>query len=162
MPELVSRIVEVCIFRFRENVPQYLLLKRAVEEELYPDMWQLASGGIEPGETAVQTALREAFEETGIPPERMWVVPHMNVFYDEVNDVVHHDPVFAIQTAPDAEPVLSAEHYMYEWCTRERAHELLVWPGQVQALDITHAYIVRGKSAAPLSEIPLPRRAQTE
>lgn len=155
MPELVSRIVEVCIFRFNGSAPEYLLLRRALDEELYPNIWQLASGGIEEGETAVAAALREAFEETGLQPQRMWVVPHMNVFYDARHDVVHHDPVFAIQVDGNAEPLLSPEHHMYEWCRRERAHELLVWPGQAQMLDITHAYIVGGRTAAALSELPL-------
>jgi dihydroneopterin triphosphate diphosphatase len=159
MPQLVSRIVEMCIFRFRGNAPEYLLLRRALDEDLYPDMWQMASGGIESGETAAAAALREALEETGLKPERMWIVPHMNVFYDERSDVVHHDPIFALQVAPEAEPTLSVEHHMYEWCTRERAHQLIVWPGQAQALDITHAYIVGGRAAAALSELPLAGQA---
>jgi dihydroneopterin triphosphate diphosphatase len=153
MPNLVCRIVEVCVFRFQRYGPEYLLLRRAHDEVLYPDSWQIASGGIEEGETAVATALRELQEETGLAPQRMWVVPHVNVFYDPRNDVIQHSPVFAVETPPDAEPRLSNEHQAYEWCSVERAKKLLVWPGQVTALGITDEYIVKGRSAAPLAEI---------
>jgi len=153
MPTIVCRIVEVCVFRFHNSGPEYLLLHRAHDEELYPDSWQIASGGIEAGETAIETALREVEEETKLPLRRMWVVPHVNVFYDPRHDVVHHSPVFAVETDPQAEPVLSHEHQAYEWCTQERAKTLLVWPGQVKALEIVHEYIVRGRTAAALAEI---------
>jgi 8-oxo-dGTP pyrophosphatase MutT (NUDIX family) len=153
MPNIVCRIVETCIFRFHARGVEYLLLRRAHDEELYPDSWQIVSGGIEDGETAIATAVRETHEETRLPVRRMWSVPHVNVFYDPRNDVIHHSPVFAIQTDPEAEPVLSHEHEAYEWCQFERAKELLVWPGQVQAIEIVHAYIVKGKQAGKLSEI---------
>ncbi len=153
MLNVVCRIVEVCVFRFQNNSPEYLLLRRALDEELYPDSWQIASGGIEAGESAVETALRELYEETRLLPQRMWVVPHVNVFYDHRSNVIHHSPVFAVQTAPEAEPVLSHEHRSCEWCSVERAKALLVWPGQVRALEIVHDYIVKGKTAAALAEI---------
>jgi 8-oxo-dGTP pyrophosphatase MutT (NUDIX family) len=155
MPQIVCRIVEVCVFRFSTSGPQYLLLRRALNDDLYPNIWQLISGGIDAGETAVAAALRETLEETGLKPLRMWTVPHVNVFYDARHDVVHNDPVFAMQAAPDAEPLLSEEHHMFEWCTRERAHQLLVWPGQADVLDITHDSIVAGTTAAALSELPV-------
>jgi 8-oxo-dGTP pyrophosphatase MutT (NUDIX family) len=148
-------MVEVCIFRFQNHGPEYLLLQRAHNEELYPNSWQIVSGGSEAGETAIATALRELHEETQLAPERMWTVPHLNVFYDPRNDVIQHSPVFAVEVAPNAEPVLSHEHQAFEWCQLVRAKKLLVWPGQVGALEITHDYIVGGRPAAALTEIRL-------
>lgn len=153
MPKIESGIVEVCVFRFHGSRPEYLLLHRAHDEELYPDSWQIASGGIEDGETAIATALRELQEETQLAVRRMWVVPHVNVFYDPRRDVIQNSVVFAVATDADAEPVLSHEHQAYEWCAVDRAKQLLVWPGQVTALEITHEYIVKGKAAARLAEI---------
>ena len=64
MPIVLSTMVEVCVFRFSADHPEYLLLKRAPEEPLYPNIWQMVTGSVEAGETAVVAALRELEEET--------------------------------------------------------------------------------------------------
>jgi len=115
----------------------------------------MVSGSIEADETAVKASLREMKEETGLTPERYWLVPHMNTFLNPKRDVVHISAVFAAQVAEGATPTLSEEHYESEWCSMERARQLLVWPGQVQALNVIHEYIIRGKLAALLTEIPI-------
>lgn len=155
MPVIASRIVEVCVFRFVKNSPEYLLLKRASDETIYPNIWQLISGSIDEGEKAYEAALREMREETALQPVRFWVVPFVNAFYDPGYDAVNLSPFFAAQVAPDAEPTLSAEHQSHVWLRLDHARRKVVWPGQRQGLNIVHEYIVSGEQTAGLTLIHL-------
>jgi dATP pyrophosphohydrolase len=155
MATIQSSIVEVCVFSVVNSVPHYLMLRRSQSEPVYPDIWQFVSGSIERGETALAASLRELKEETGFVPVRFWNVPYMNTFLDAAKDIVHISAVFAAQVPPNSQPFLSKEHYQFEWCGYERAQQLLVWPGQVRAIQIIHDYIVQGKQAAALTEIQL-------
>ncbi len=153
MPSIECNIVEVCIFCYSESGPRYLLLRRSKTDKIYPDTWQMVSGSIEARETAVKASLRELKEETTLIPERYWLIPHMNTFLNPKRDVVHISAVFAAQVSAGSLPTLSDEHYQFEWCSMDRAKQLLIWPGQAQALDVVHQYIVQGKLASQLTEI---------
>ncbi|MFA6541072.1 MAG: NUDIX pyrophosphatase [Bacteroidota bacterium] len=155
MPNIVCNIAEVCIFSFENKEPVYLMLRRSKSETLYPDAWQIVTGTIEQGETALNGALRELREETGYIPQRMWIVPHVNTFFSVKNDTLNHTVIFAVQVPPKTNPVLSDEHYEFGWHPVEKAKAMCVWPGQITALQIVHEYIVQGKKAAEFSEIPL-------
>lgn len=155
MPNTVCNIVEVCIFSFENKEPLYLMLRRSKSENLYPDAWQIVTGSIEKGETALQGALRELKEETGYDPQKFWIVPHVNSFFSVKHDTLNHTVVFAAQVPPKTNPILSGEHYQFVWCSIDKAKQLCVWPGQIQALHIVHDFIVRGSKAAEFSEIAL-------
>jgi dATP pyrophosphohydrolase len=55
--------VEAIIFRRRENVTEYLLLKRLPDRNGF---WQPITGGVEEGETRIEALHREIKEETGM------------------------------------------------------------------------------------------------
>lgn len=148
-----GRIVEVCIFRFRDSHPEVLLLRRAAGEALYPGVWQNVTGSAHAGESSLTAARRELAEETGLAPLRFWIVPHISTFYDRTRDAVVSVPYFAAQVGSDEIPVLSEEHDSYEWLTFPEARGRLVWPGQRQGLEIVYEYIVGGKEASRLSEV---------
>ncbi len=154
MPGVVSRIVEVVAFRFAHDRPEYLLLRRAREERIYPGMWQIITGKVREGETAVQAARRELLEETGVSPERFWVLPHTGTFYDPGSDAIQISPFFAAQTPGQVDPVLSAEHGEFRWLSVEEALRKLVWTGQREGLRIVHECIVSGEEASGLTLLP--------
>ncbi|WP_299876633.1 RNA pyrophosphohydrolase [uncultured Sulfitobacter sp.] len=54
------------------------------------DAWQMPQGGVDPGETPVQAALRELGEETGISPDLVEVVAETEQWlpYDLPHDLV--------------------------------------------------------------------------
>lgn len=43
-----------------------LLMKRAVERKLFPDMWEVPGGHVDPQETPATAIIRETEEETGL------------------------------------------------------------------------------------------------
>jgi 8-oxo-dGTP pyrophosphatase MutT (NUDIX family) len=152
---IVSRVVEACVFRIAEGLPEYLILKRSENDNIYPGMWQLVTGSAKDGERADDAALREFMEETGMAAERFWVVPVVNSFYVPVNDTVHLSPVFAVEVQESAVVRLSNEHQEFSWSSFEEAKKKLVWPGQRYAVELVHEYIVGGQEVSRLLSIHL-------
>ena len=155
MPIIACRTVEVCVFRFVKNRPEYLLLRRSPDEKIYPNLWQLVSGGINDGETAHAAALRELDEETRLTPRTFWVVPHVSTFYDAEYDAVNLSPLFAAQVDDDQAPKLSAEHSQHEWLPFSEAYRRLVWPGQRLGLAVVEEYLLGGEEAGRRTVLPL-------
>jgi dihydroneopterin triphosphate diphosphatase len=155
MAIIVCRIVEVCVFRFAKDRPEYLLLKRSPDEEIYPGLWQFVSGSMGDGEKAFDAALREMREETCLLPERFWVVPHVNTFYDPANDAVNVSPLFAAQVNAADEPTLSREHSASQWLSFAEARRRLVWPGQRLGLEVIERYVLGGEEAGVRTLFPL-------
>lgn len=152
MASVVSRIVEVCIFRFTGSSVEYLLLRRATEDHLYPGIWQWVTGALLDGEKTLDGALREVREETALDAIRLWIVPHVTMFYESVHDNVHLSPLFAIQVENGVDPVLSPEHQEYRWLPYAEARRRLVWPGQREGLEMVERFIVTGEEGAGLLE----------
>ena len=138
MPEIYSGTVQVHVARFDEQAGKYkfLVMKRAADVRLYPSAWQVITGTIEEGETALQTALREVKEETSLEIKRMWTVPYVASFFDPGQDRVHSAPVFGILTANDAEPILSAEHTEYKWLDLDELLSLLIFPSHREGTKV--------------------------
>ena len=153
MSIIASKIIEVCIFKFERDQPRYLLLHRSKEERIYPDIWQFVSGSIEENESAVDAALRELSEETGLKPKAFWVVPHISMFYDPGYDTVNLCPLFAVQSEAGSNPRLSAEHYEFGWFSFQESIKKLVWPSQRQGLQLVNDYIVRGEQVVQLTKL---------
>ena len=153
MATILSQIVEVCIFRWSAGEPQYLLLQRADDEELYPGIWQIVTGSMKKNESADKAALRELVEETGLHLKRFWTVPIMDSYFDKRNDTIQMVPVFAAEVDAALDVRLSHEHRRFEWLAYDAARDRVVWPGQRQAIEIVHEFIAGGKEAARLLEI---------
>jgi 8-oxo-dGTP pyrophosphatase MutT (NUDIX family) len=155
MSDIVARIIEVCVFRFDRSDVEYLLLRRAPDEPAFPGLWQIVTGSVEEGEKAIDAALRELREETGVRPGHFWVVPFTNSFYDHRRDCVNLIPFFAAQFTPGESPRLSDEHSEFAWLSYSDARTRLVWPGQRAGLDVVHSSIVSGGASASLTDVPL-------
>lgn len=155
MPNIVSQIVEVTVFKKRSGQALFLVLKRADNDRLYPGIWQIVTGMIEEREGTVQAALREVREETGLAPRKLWRLPIVNSFYDPAGDKLHLCPNFAVMVDEHAEPALSKEHRSAEWCTLERALMLLPWTGQRNAVETVFGRFSNETEEARLLEIPL-------
>jgi dihydroneopterin triphosphate diphosphatase len=141
MTEVVALYVEICVYKFENGSPRYLVLRRSKQEKVYPGIYQMITGTIETGETAIQTALREIQEEIQIPPKNFWSVPFINSYYVHMRDIVNHSPVFLAEVQSDKLPVLSEEHQSYTWHDYESAVRVLTWDSQRRALKIIHDFL---------------------
>jgi dATP pyrophosphohydrolase len=136
---IVSNMIEAHIFRETENGLQFLLLKRA-EKEIYPGLWQMITGKVEEGETAYQAAIREIKEETGLKPERFWVVPNVNTYYSHEMNEISILPVFAALIKGNVDVIICDEHSDSGWYSADEAKKILAWEGQRQSVDLICNY----------------------
>ena len=151
---VTSPLIEAHIFRKKGNDIEFLLLKRA-ETEIYPGLWQMVSGSIDADEIAYQTALREIKEETGLTPEKFWIVPNVNSFYSLTQDEICMIPVFTTLVADEAEVIISNEHSQFKWAGLDETLKLLAWPGQKKSVEIIYEYFTNQINFLNFVEISL-------
>ena len=157
MPKIVAPLVSVYGFRLTARGPEYLLLRRRAGLDHLGGTWQAIHGGIEPGETAVQAARREAREETGLEPVSLWALDYVEVHYQPHQDALRVVPCFAAQFPADTQPRLGPEHEAYAWLALEGALRRVLWRGQREALRTLHRTIARplleGREPNPLLKL---------
>lgn len=153
MPVLESKLIEVCVFKKEIKHPLYLLLHRAGGEKIYPNIWQFITGSIEDKERAVDAAIREVIEETGIKPTAIWVVPCVLSFYDANSDTINVCPFFAAEVNENISVQLSSEHDNFGWFTYDEAIHRLELPSWKEGLRIVNEYIVLSGEGANLQRI---------
>lgn len=139
MPNIVSDIVDTYVFRVVNARVQFLVVRRHPDVAM-GDTWQAIHGKIDPGETALQAALREIAERTGLQPEQMYTADYISQFYDHVTDSIVLAPTFAARVSPSAKPRLTAEYSDYAWCDLEETTGRLLWNAQRWA--VRHIYDV--------------------
>lgn len=77
-----------------------LLIKRPCHMKHHAGQIALPGGRIENGESAEQTAIRETFEEIGIPADQIEILGKLSEFYVEVSRFQIHPFVGWIQSEP--------------------------------------------------------------
>ncbi len=137
--KIISNMIEAHVFRETQNGLEFLLLKRA-ENENYPGLWQMINGEVEGDETAYQTAIREITEETGLRPEKLWVVPNVNTFYSHELNVISLLPVFAAKVRAGKKVAICKEHSEFCWYSPEETKALLAWEGQRHSVELISRY----------------------
>jgi len=139
-----TNTIQMHIAGFDKNEGRYkfLILKRAAGIEVYPGLWQVVTGRIEDGETAVQTAIRELNEETGLYISDLWTLPYIAEFFNPYNNALSFAPVFACLVDYETEVKLSNEHDEFDWLSLEDALERLVLPAHKQGTKIFYDYVL--------------------
>jgi len=129
MPKINSIYIECYVARKFKGKFKFLLLKRAENDKLYPGIWQIITGRIEKGEKAFETALREVKEESGLNPERLFVLPHTTTFYSPRTDAISLIPLF-VCLVDEADVTISEEHSEYMWLDVQKASRKLYFKSQ--------------------------------
>ncbi|WP_263249219.1 NUDIX hydrolase [Saccharopolyspora rosea] len=57
---------DIILFAVSEGIVHVLLVRRSDDSDAFPGFWALPGGFVDPGETALQAAIRELAEETGL------------------------------------------------------------------------------------------------
>ncbi len=135
--------ISAYIVRQTSTGPLYLLIRRC--GKYLPGTWQMVTGGILDGETAVQAAIREIHEETGLTPIQLYSADAVETFYMPSLDKITFVPVF-IAFVKEMDVKLSpSEHDAYEWLTFEEAKKRLVWSEQQRVITQIHETCVLQK-----------------
>ena len=139
-------MVQVHIARRIGAEVEYLALKRSDDEDIYPGIWQVVTGMIEPAESAQEAALRELHEEVGLRPREFYCLPYITSFYSIRRNQVQHVPVFGAIVDEDAEVVLSDEHSVYKWVSYDEIVGLLPFPSHKEGTKVMRDYVVDNKN----------------
>lgn len=114
------RAAGVILFR-RVGDERFFLLLRSRRHQT----WSFAKGHLEPNETAIQGALREVEEETGIALSPDSLVPEFEI--ESSYELPNGDPksvtYFACETTNDVQ--ISREHDAWGWFGLDAAHAIL-------------------------------------
>ncbi len=129
MAEFISNTVQIHIAKKIGSNYHFLVLKRTDKETIYPNLWQVITGTCNyPNETAIDTALREVYEETKIKPLKLWVVPFIGSFFDISRNKISSIPTFGILADGNSKVELSEEHSEYKWLTLNQTIDILPMP----------------------------------
>jgi dATP pyrophosphohydrolase len=126
--EIRSGGVSVVVLRGTSNKTETLLLRRA--KGPIEGAWCQVAGGIEVGEQAWETALRELREETGLVPTDFHSTGICEQYYDPKHDRIEVAPVFVAFVGARTEVVLNEEHSEFVWVTLDRAIQEVATPNQ--------------------------------
>ena len=125
-------------YRIIDDTPMFCIFRR--EDSNY---WQFIAGGGENGDTPIDAAKSETFEEIGIEPSNIQQLECVAYVPAEViaeNGRKHWDkntvviPEYSFAFECDSEPTLSHEHNEYKWITYDEARKLLKWDSNKVAM----------------------------
>ena len=134
-------MVDVLVWRQTDS--KYLLLQRSGSKDFAAGQWECVTGRLEQGESFLQAARREAFEELGLEVHIEFILGTTHFYRGDAlskNEMVGVHYVGSIQDATRLR--LSAEHCASQWVTAEQASALFPAGHWLRAL-ITRAEVVR-------------------
>jgi dATP pyrophosphohydrolase len=108
---------------------EFLQMRRRGDEPL-DGTWQTVRGSIESGETAVQAAIREVREETGVRPVAFYRLGSVETFYDLDSDAVWHSAAFFALLDAAAQVTLNEEHDAARWVADNEVDTHFMWPSE--------------------------------
>ena len=127
---------------FRDG--KVLLVRRARKPAL--DIWTLAGGGVEAGETLHQALLREVMEETSLTIEIVALAGHREMIARDADGRVSRHFVILPFAARwiSGEPVLNDELSDFRWVRPDEVHNFQTTEGLSGIVDAAFAAITAG------------------
>ncbi|MGC8651633.1 MAG: uracil-DNA glycosylase family protein [Candidatus Micrarchaeia archaeon] len=134
------------IYKYSEGKRRYLFLKGRGHLDL-------PKGHIEKGETSLQAAVREAFEETSIrvTPDRYFIY-HITFWYMENNQKVKTELTVYLAKVGESAKVKVTEHSGYVWLTYEQVMSGDVIKNERDLVAYGDSYIEKREALDRLNE----------
>ena len=155
MPDVVSDIVDVYVFRRLNARVQFLLLQRRADVAL-GQTWQSFHTHIQSHETTLAAASRAVLELSGLRVSAVFSADYVNQFYDDTRDVLVLAPVIAVNVSPQAPVQLGRELRDCAWLDRDEATARLPFAGQRWAVRHIDEIMSIGDRESELYRLRMP------
>lgn len=155
MPDIVSDIVDVYVFRRQNARIQFLLLQRKASVPL-GNTWQSFHTQIQGHETTIGAARRAVRELSGLNVSEAYSADYINEFYDDTRDVVVLAPVIAVNVSVQAPVTLGHELKECAWWDTNQAIARLPFSGQRWAIKHISDLMSEGYEQSQLYRLLLP------
>lgn len=142
----------IFIFSKCQREDRVLLLRRT---DTLAGRWCQVAGGIEAGEKAWETVLRETIEETSLCLDHLYSADCCEQIYDFSQNKIELLPVFVGFVSDDAKVVLNPEHDAFRWVNLAQARELLPFPQQRTTLEMIWQHFI-SQAPSELLRINIP------
>lgn len=129
MPQVLSDIVDVYVFRRLNARVQFLLLQRRADVAL-PYTWQAFHSQVRVGDTTLGTIVETVKNLVGLNVSAIYSADYVNQFYDEGRDAIVLAPVFAVNVSPQSPIDLGDDYRDAAWFGRDEATARLPFSGQ--------------------------------
>lgn len=130
------------------NSGRYLLLNYG-RSRVTANRWGLSKGRIEGNETVMQTALREAFEETGINDLSILeeFEHRISYYFTRGSHRIKKTVIYLIGISKTTEVKISNEHIGYYWATYEEALKMLTFENTRKIIRASERYLKENELA---------------
>ncbi|MDQ3655137.1 MAG: NUDIX domain-containing protein [Chloroflexota bacterium] len=155
MPDIVSDIVDVYVFRRLNARVQFLLLQRRANVPL-GNTWQSFHTQIQGYESTIEAGQRAVRELAGLTVSEVYSADYINEFFDDTRDVVVLAPVLAVNVSPQAPVTLGPELKECAWWDTNQAIARLPFAGQRWAVRHINELMSAGLAESQLYRLQLP------
>ncbi len=141
--------VFVAIYKKQEGKIFYLVLKR----KKHWKGWEFTKGGVDSGESYLQTAKRECYEESGLKPIKLMKFRqrgkyrYSKTLNDRPGYIGQTYKLFAAQVNDNLGKkqikIDKKEHSTYRWLEFNQAFKILRWGSQKKCLKIVNNFLTR-------------------
>jgi 8-oxo-dGTP pyrophosphatase MutT (NUDIX family) len=156
-----KKMVAVYPIRYRDGNLEFLMIKRATVSY----NWQCVTSSVgdsigaldhPKGESQLECAIRELYEETGYKSSLIIPFDHPQDFYIEdeeegnmlsseqkklVKEITFYNFIARIDELQD--PVLNpAEHTDWKWCSYETAYKIIMWSIEKKGIRIVNNFLI--------------------
>lgn len=159
MPDIVSDIVDVYVFRRLNARVQFLLLQRRANVPL-GNTWQSFHTQIQGRESTIEAGRRAVRELAGLTVSEVYSADYINEFFDDTRDVVVLAPVLAVNVSPQAPVTLGPELKECAWWDTNQAIARLPFAGQRWAVRHINELMSAGLAESQLYRLQLPETSR--